>query len=215
MLRQRRAARTEKYVFPTGRPPGYFTDPRWWMKKVTEDSGVAFTIHDLRRTFATVAERLDISAYAIKCLLTQRVNKADVTAGYIVADVERLRKPMQTITDFLLSAGNVKARGSSARVQPEAEVSGSTRNSSVWQKPHRFPGVVLGACRDTALGEPAVGRHLIQSDLLHEHSEVISTEPGASKACLHIFGRDSRVGNRFRLVSELLVQLVCESPVAS
>lgn len=26
----------------------------------------------------------------------------DVTAGYIVADVERLRKPMQLITDYIL-----------------------------------------------------------------------------------------------------------------
>jgi hypothetical protein len=28
----------------------------------------------------------------------------DVTAGYIIADVERLRKPMQLITDRLLKA---------------------------------------------------------------------------------------------------------------
>jgi hypothetical protein len=27
---------------------------------------------------------------------------SDVTAGYIVADVERLRKPMQLITDYML-----------------------------------------------------------------------------------------------------------------
>ena len=27
----------------------------------------------------------------------------DVTAGYIVSDVERLREPMQKITDFLVS----------------------------------------------------------------------------------------------------------------
>lgn len=26
----------------------------------------------------------------------------DVTAGYIIADVERLRKPMQLITDYIL-----------------------------------------------------------------------------------------------------------------
>lgn len=26
----------------------------------------------------------------------------DVTAGYIIADVEQLRKPMQLITDFIL-----------------------------------------------------------------------------------------------------------------
>jgi hypothetical protein len=31
----------------------------------------------------------------------------DVTAGYIIADVERLRKPMQQITDYLLKCMNI------------------------------------------------------------------------------------------------------------
>lgn len=71
------------------------------MKKVIDVSGVQFILHDLRRTFITVAESLDISAYALKKLLNHKMNN-DVTAGYIVTDVERLRKPMQQITDFLL-----------------------------------------------------------------------------------------------------------------
>ena len=32
----------------------------------------------------------------------------DVTAGYIVTDVERLRKPMQQITDYLLKCMGIK-----------------------------------------------------------------------------------------------------------
>jgi hypothetical protein len=32
----------------------------------------------------------------------------DVTSGYIIADVERLRKPMQEITDYLLKCMEVK-----------------------------------------------------------------------------------------------------------
>jgi len=32
----------------------------------------------------------------------------DVTAGYIMTDTERIRKPMQQITDFLLKAMGVK-----------------------------------------------------------------------------------------------------------
>ncbi|HAU0884427.1 TPA: integrase, partial [Legionella pneumophila] len=64
-------------------------------------SGVSFTVHDLRRTFATTAESLDLPAYALKRLLNHKMNN-DVTAGYIMRDVERLRKPMQRITDFLI-----------------------------------------------------------------------------------------------------------------
>jgi hypothetical protein len=32
----------------------------------------------------------------------------DVTAGYIITDVERLRVPMQKITDYLLKLAGVK-----------------------------------------------------------------------------------------------------------
>ena len=70
-------------------------------------SGVSFCIHDLRRTFATVAESLDIPAYALKRLLNH-ANGADVTAGYIVANVERLREPMQKITDYVLKSAGLK-----------------------------------------------------------------------------------------------------------
>jgi len=31
------------------------------------------------------------------------MDNSDVTAGYIITDVERLRKPMQQITDYILS----------------------------------------------------------------------------------------------------------------
>ena len=62
-----------------------------------------FCPHDLRRTFITVAESLDIPVYAIKHLVNHKMNN-DVTAGYVIIDTERLRAPMQKITDFLLSA---------------------------------------------------------------------------------------------------------------
>lgn len=44
---------------------------------------------------------MDISAYALKRLMNHTMN-GDITAGYIVTDVERLRKPMQQITDYFL-----------------------------------------------------------------------------------------------------------------
>ena len=59
------------------------------------------TIHDLRRTFITVADSLDIGRYALKRLVNHRMPN-DVTAGYIISDVERLRDPMQDVSDFLV-----------------------------------------------------------------------------------------------------------------
>ena len=61
----------------------------------------------MRRTFATVAESLDIPAYALKRLLNHATG-ADVTAGYIVPTTERLREPMQKITDYILKAAGLK-----------------------------------------------------------------------------------------------------------
>jgi integrase len=64
--------------------------------------GKNVTFHDLRRTFITIAESLDIPSYALKKLLNHR-DPNDVTAGYIVIDAERLRKPMEDICSFILS----------------------------------------------------------------------------------------------------------------
>lgn len=80
---------------------GYIYEPKKAVRKVVELSGVSFTLHDLRRTFATTAESLDLPAYALKRLLNHKMNN-DVTSGYIVHDVERLRKPMQQICDFFV-----------------------------------------------------------------------------------------------------------------
>ena len=82
-------------------------EPRKQTAKVIEDSGVMFTIHDLRRTFITMAESLDISAYAVKRLINHKMTN-DVTAGYIISDVERLRKPMQLIADSLLKFAGIQ-----------------------------------------------------------------------------------------------------------
>lgn len=93
------------FVFPSTGIKGYMNDPRPQMDKVVEKSGVKFTPHDLRRTFITIAESLDISAYALKRLANHKMNN-DVTAGYIIGDVERLRDPMNRISNYLLKTIN-------------------------------------------------------------------------------------------------------------
>jgi hypothetical protein len=49
----------------------------------------------------TVAESLDIPDYALKRLLNHKMRN-DVTAGYIIAAVERLRRPMENVTAAML-----------------------------------------------------------------------------------------------------------------
>lgn len=101
LLIARHEKKINDYVFPGTGAAGHIIEPRKQMAHVTKASGVHFTVHDLRRTFITIAESLDISAYALKRLMNHKMTN-DVTAGYIITDVERLRKPMQLITEYFL-----------------------------------------------------------------------------------------------------------------
>ncbi len=107
LLVRRRAESISSYVFPGEGVKGYLVEPRNQMERVISESGITFTLHDLRRTFITIAESLDIPAYALKRLINHKMSN-DVTAGYIIADVERLRPPMQKITDYILKCAGIK-----------------------------------------------------------------------------------------------------------
>jgi integrase len=104
MLTRMKKEKVGDYVFEG--TAGRLSNFRHSLKKVKEQAGVEFTVHDLRRTFITVGESLDLSTYAIKKLINHK-DGADVTAGYIIIDVERLRKPMQKITDYFLAAWGI------------------------------------------------------------------------------------------------------------
>lgn len=117
LLRAREQHAESEYVFPGLGESGYLGDMRYWMKKVTSASGVKFTPHDLRRTFITIAESLDISAYALKRLLNHKISMSDVTGGYIITDVERLRKPMQKINDHLLHLANLEPKAEAVEIR--------------------------------------------------------------------------------------------------
>lgn len=62
--------------------------------------GVSFCLHDLRRTFASIAE--SVVSYSVLKRLMNHSDK-DVTQGYIIMTVEKLRLPMQQVTDMINS----------------------------------------------------------------------------------------------------------------
>jgi len=105
ILNRRCLLASSEFVFPstTG---GALNEPKTVVQKVRDDSGIYFTIHDMRRTFITIAESLDVPTYAIKALVNHSIG-ADVTAGYIIMDTERLRKPLETITSFILKKADL------------------------------------------------------------------------------------------------------------
>jgi integrase len=87
-------------------PRGRLRNPTASMREVTRRSGVKFTSHDLRRSFATVADSLDIPGYSVKALLNHK--GTDVTSGYIIASTDRLRTPMQKIEAYMLQCAGVE-----------------------------------------------------------------------------------------------------------
>ena len=50
-----------KYLFPGNGPKGHFTEPKKQVAKIVGESGVQFTLHDLRRVFVTTCDALDLS----------------------------------------------------------------------------------------------------------------------------------------------------------
>lgn len=98
--RQERVGASD-WVFPGAGRTGHLTEVKSFVGRVKAASRVEFTMHDLRRTFITVAEGLNLSAYALKRLVNHRVG-GDVTAGYIVLDSERLREPIERVAQRLL-----------------------------------------------------------------------------------------------------------------
>lgn len=110
LLNKRRSSVVNQFVFGNLKTKsGRIEDPKKLIYKLRESTGIFFNPHDLRRTFATLAERLDVSSYTIKRILNHKISKADVTSGYIIIlDAERLRKPMQQVTDFILKEVGVK-----------------------------------------------------------------------------------------------------------
>ncbi|MCG6937360.1 MAG: tyrosine-type recombinase/integrase [Gammaproteobacteria bacterium] len=101
LLKQQKAIKESPYVFPSNSKRGYLIEPRSAVKRVSELSGITFTLHDLRRSFIKIAESLDIPDYALKSLLNHK-GPNEITVNNIASGIDRVREPMQQITDFII-----------------------------------------------------------------------------------------------------------------
>jgi integrase len=92
---------SSEFVFPGRGACGHIVDSDHVFAGVAKKAVCPFTLHDLRRTFLTMAERLDLS-YVVLKKLANHSGRNDTTFGYVIVDIERLREPMQRITNELL-----------------------------------------------------------------------------------------------------------------
>ncbi|RWR28545.1 DUF4102 domain-containing protein [Sinirhodobacter populi] len=103
ILTARKEVAGPEFVFSLASGQMVPDDLRGALARIEKATGIRATAHDLRRTFAGVANSLDISAYKLKRLLNHiSGNKNDVTAGYVGnIEIDDLRGPMQRIEDFM------------------------------------------------------------------------------------------------------------------
>lgn len=109
LMRRRRKLASGEWVFENPLTSNRITDPHRQIVNVVAKSGIPFSPHDLRRTFASIVSRLDdrLSYYTTKRLLNHRTS--DVTQGYVQFDLEQLRCAMQTVEDFVLAHATRKS----------------------------------------------------------------------------------------------------------
>jgi integrase len=104
LILRRHSSKINDYVFPAYSKSGHIEEPKKTIANLGKSIDHPFCLHDLRRTYVTIAESLDVSQYAVKALVNHKMDRSDVTAGYVMMSVERLRAPMQQITDFILKS---------------------------------------------------------------------------------------------------------------
>ena len=100
LLVARRAIGGE-FVFPADGRRGHIAEPKYPLGLVAGATGIKISAHDLRRTYITVAESPDISPIALKALVNHSLGD-DVTSGYVVMTVDRLREPAQKVCDRMM-----------------------------------------------------------------------------------------------------------------
>ena len=81
-------------------------NPHPIITRVVDATGIKFSSHAIRRTFAMLADKSGAGAFAIKAILNHSPG-ADVTQGHYVqyTDLNDLREPLQEIEDYILSIG--------------------------------------------------------------------------------------------------------------
>ena len=97
MLIARRALGNAGFVFPGRGASRHTIKP---FRAIAKASGIAVSAHDLRRTFATIAENTEgISPYALKAMINHALGNNDVTGDYIFISTPVLREAVQKVCD--------------------------------------------------------------------------------------------------------------------
>jgi integrase len=98
--RHKRNDDKSEWVFPSPLDSAKPSSMSKTVLRVTQESGVMFTPHDLRRTVATVASDLGYDLDKISAVLNHA--KSGVTAGYVQRSISSLRRTLEDIEAIVL-----------------------------------------------------------------------------------------------------------------
>ncbi len=110
IFQNRQALLENGFMFPGQGKGGHLIEPRKQMAKVTEQTGIKFSLHDMRRTYISAIDGI-VGYYELKRLLNHSAKTDDVTAGYVVKNIEKLRPLMEKVTAHILNLVIPKERG--------------------------------------------------------------------------------------------------------
>ena len=108
LFNRRLALRENNYVFPGYKENRPLTEVRRAIEFIIEKTELMWSMHDLRRTFSTIAEKV-VNYATLKRLLNHSMN-TDVTFSYLVITVDQLKQPMQDITNRIYKAISQKPK---------------------------------------------------------------------------------------------------------
>lgn len=100
LFRKQKGRIPSEFVFAAENEYGQVREPKKVVAKVKALSDTHCDFHDLRRTFATTAEHLDVGSYKLKRLMNHSTGRDDVTAGYIILTAETLRQSAEKIQNY-------------------------------------------------------------------------------------------------------------------
>ena len=100
VLERRKNDSDNPYIFQGKKPNGYLHPPKRQLARARKLVGFHFTNHDLRRTFETMANRLNLSNYTLNKLINHK-NSKTITGRYIVLEIDDLREPMEKTAELL------------------------------------------------------------------------------------------------------------------
>jgi len=114
------------YVFVGKTDEQAIKEPKYVLEKINnatkQDDNNELTAHwhDLRRTYATLAESIGVGGYTLKRLLNHRSKQTnDVTAGYVVLSSDELQEPAKRVEQSILEHAGLtdKKQGVDATLQ--------------------------------------------------------------------------------------------------